>query len=400
VKPRHLIHHGSALLFSSLGTIGIQLFALTTLETRDFGYFSATYLVVALFLSASFSILCEPWQRGNSSESWEVYGTVLTFIAVVATLVTSLVAWMVSRDVTLMIILALACGLTIFRAGSRYFSLVRRDLMRVNGGDIAFVISISGGWVITSIQVLPSSLTAFSSIWLIASAAAALWSQRPYFAFKSHLSSWKDSHSRVAAPLLVDSSLLDLAGIGVPFILIPILGIAGFGTYRGISNVSSPIKLLLAAVRPYFGRLHGRQMARFRTFALVVGLSCVPGAILFGFLSMISHLDRSIGALSAVSEYALQAGLVSAFTLVNGTYYILGRLQLSGRDILTGRTINLLVGIGLPLGGAVVWGVEGAIDGFTLAMGIFAVTWFWQVRTVARNTQKAQPTPSVSQELS
>lgn len=368
-------HHSLAILSSTVVALEIQIWALVRLPPDQFGAISLTFLAIALMTSVTYSALCEPWQIGKSKEPWEVYSSVLTLVSFCSALVTCLMALAVPAAMDTLLVLLVISFFTIFRFGSRYFAVRSNDFRSILVPDLAYIVIVSSGILLEVSGWIDGGLNTIYLVWALAIASTFFASRMPNIQIVSSINIWRKQHSNVIKPLLFDSSLLDLAGIGTPIILLPVLGLSNFGIYRGISNLTSPVKIVLTSMRPYFGNIHKSFITGFKGILLVFSLGAVPGVLTFVLLYLLESSEIAIGTLSALSEYKIQVALVTVFTFVNGVYYLFSRMNINGKSLIIARTLNILFGISLPLLGGLLGGILWAINCFVISNLIFIFIW-------------------------
>ncbi|WP_431245438.1 hypothetical protein [Leifsonia xyli] len=269
----------------------------------------------------------------------------------------------------------LAVGTATYRVGARYFAMHHREYRWVVPADFANVLVLVVGWGLFLFARESFSLTTVMVVWAASSVVSAALS-RPATGYAPRLiPSWLRTHNHEIKTLLGDSVLLDASGIGTPYALIPILGVNGFGVYRALSNVSGPVKLLLTPVRPLFAGVDARGFARARSVALFVGLSAVIGAVCYAAIVVLELTGLQIGTLTALTDYAWEAGVFVGATFLNGVYYLLARTHFSRRRLLSARAATSLTGIVLPIAGGLLFGIHGAIIAVTITTVVIAVVW-------------------------
>jgi hypothetical protein len=188
--------------------------------------------------------------------------------------------------------------------------------------------------------------------------------------------------------------LLDLGAIGTPYILAPILGLASFGTYRAVSNISAPVRLVLTPLRPV---LAGRPLVKHRSTA-ALGTSLVAATMFglgaFAFLDLIGTLGADLGTLNDLAPFALPTGIYVAANFIGTYHYIVARGHLSGRLLMTGRLIQTALVTGLPVGFALRGGLSEAIWAFTFATVAWATAWVILVIKATEPGAQATAEPS------
>ena len=370
------VKHGVNLLVGAVVSIEIQVWALVCLDPASFGVFSILVLSVALVTSVTYSVICEPWQISGGIDDWKIYGSVLTLHTLFVMFISALVAFFVIHEPLKIMLVCLIIGFTIYRFGCRYYSVHKNEQFRILVPDLVFFFVATSGIILTLFGAVEPNLEHILICWALAITVSAIISKPIELQFISSIKFWFDKHNKAIKPLLVDSSLLDFVGIGIPLLLVPILGIQNFGTYRGISNLTSPVKLVLSGVRPYLGRLPLYKVIAAKGAITVLGIGLVPALIVYSLLNYIQWSATEIGTLSSLTTYSLQISLVTLFTFANGVYYLLGRLYLGGKKLIVARTMNVFFGVVFPIFGAICWGLQGAVNLFTLANLFFVIIWY------------------------
>jgi len=180
---------------------------------------------------------------------------------------------------------------------------------------------------------------------------------------------------KLAELAIKDSTLMDLGAIGTPFAVAPLLGIAGFGVYRAVSNVAAPVRLVLNPLRPTLaGQALSTHTSRKRVLSSI-GLSLAFGFAAYVALMVVNAMQLSLGSLTAVVEYAAPAALFVGANFLGHYYYIIARTHTRGRLLLVGRIVQTCLAVLLPMGGVITLGLPGAICGYALATTASSLTW-------------------------
>ena len=362
-------------LFHSAAVVLLQILALISQVPADFGRFSALYLFFALSSSVALSVVCEAWQRVRPSASWKEYSAPLLYLSVSAGLLTGGVFSLFPGFEDLFILGGVAVGFATYRTGARYFSMHERDFKWILPADIGGTVVLAAGWLIFLLAPNNFSPVALFSVWAASSLVGAMTSRPAAGYHPNRVPIWVKKHRQEIRTLLSDSLTLDASNIGTPYALIPILGVTGFGVYRALSNISGPVKLLLAPIRPLFSTVSPARFATFKSVGIFVGLALIIGAVCFAALQLLSLSQLSIGTLTALTDYIWQSSVFVAGTFLNGIYYLVARTHFSRARLLAARAITSIVGILFPRVGALLWGLDGAITMVTVATVVFAVTW-------------------------
>lgn len=363
---------------NALFTLAVQLVALIALSPAQFGAFSIQYLFFALSLSVALSFVSEPWLRvelrSGGGSDWRLYSSVSFYFALVAGLGALVLSLIVPplRDVA--VLGAIAVAASAYRASARYYSLRRGDYRGVLPGDIGGLAGYAVGVVVLLI-LGASGLVPVIAAWALGALASALLSRLPKLGPPSLLRVWVHEHRSDITLLLRDSLFMDLGAIGAPYLLAPAMGLADFGIYRAVSNIAAPVRLVLGPIRP---RIAARPLAahrRPRAVVLVVGVSVLFGVAAFAALLVLDAVGFELGALAGLLPYALPAAIFVGSGFAGNYFYVVARATASGRRLLIGRAVQTVLAVGLPLGGMLAFGLEGAIWGVSLSSAISAVVW-------------------------
>ena len=396
-RLRRVMNLGLSTMVNSISVLLLQVLALVALIPADFGRFSAVYLMFGFATSFLLSIVCEAWQRKKPHSGWEDYGSALFWLSFVAGLIGGSVCLVVEslRPLTLPATIALVCA--VYRTGARYHAVQQGHNRYVLVGDLGSLVVLAGAWAVIFLGAVDDSrLVSVAWAWALSSAVAALVSKWPTSIRFSALRSWMKKHGHEIRTLLADSMILDASGIGVPYILIPILSISGFGTYRALSNFSGPVKLILFPLRPLFSARSIQWFARAKVVGLVTLAAAFIGAVGGAALNALQRTSLELGTLRSLSEFWPVAAVFVAATFLNGVYYLIGRTHFDRRTLLSGRIAATCVGIVLPVSGALMGGLDGALLGTTLFTAVVAVMWMLLTMRTARRANAGEAVLAVS----
>lgn len=363
---------------NAIYVLALQVLALTSLESAEFAVYSIQYLAYAFSASLCLSIVSEAWLRSSTDSSqrapWTDYSGMVVYLALAAGFVTLMGSLLLPalRDVALLG--GLAVTASTYRAGARYFAVSVGQARYVLLPDLLALATTVGAWTLAN-HFEMNSLTSMIGAWTIGSVVAALSSRLPSPRPPSVVRTWVATHRAHIGPLLRESLLLDLGAIGTPYILAPILGLASFGTYRAVSNISAPVRLVLTPLRP---TLAARPLAKHRSVSALgtsLAVATVFGLGAFAFLDLIGALGADLGTLNDLAPFALPTGIYVAANFIGHYYYIVARGHLSGRSLMTGRLIQTVLVTGLPVGFALRGGLNEVIWSFTFATVAWAATW-------------------------
>jgi hypothetical protein len=383
-------------LASAGATMTVQVAALISLASADFGLFSLIYLLGALLLSLALSTVCEAWTRTASNtgrlDDWTAYGGVTVFLSAIGAVAAGAVAFAVPAMSGWWWTAAIAVYASTYRLSARYYNVRVREWRGVLPADLAgFAVAVAGGvWAFSAFR---GELGAIFVVWAASAAAAGLLSKPAPLPRRSTLRGWVTTHRGSVAPLLRDSLIMDATAIGTPYALAPLLGLADFGVYRAVSNVAAPVRLLLNPLRPWFSTqpLIALRSTRFLVANLAAALGIGAAATLAIWLIRVWHLQ--LGTLSALTPFAAAVGLFVASNYVSHVFYIGARHHVTPRLMLAGRVIQTVVSIGGPIAAAMIAGLPGAIWAYAIATSISAAGWIFVVRrSVTGDSDGRRPT--------
>ncbi len=363
-------------LLNAASILLLQILALVTLAPTEFGRFSALYLVSALSTSVLLSVVCEAWQRCRPQAAWKEYGATLFWLSVASAVITVVLCQLVPGLRGISYLGAAAVGFASYRTGARYFALQQRSLKLVLPGDVLSVLVLSVGWIL---YIFTDSLAVTSAhivlLWAVSSVVSAIASKPVSSVRITAVRWWMAYHKKEIKTLLADSSILDASAIGTPYVLLPMLGVAGFGIYRALSNIAGPVKLLLFPLRPLFSSY---SLLKFAGLLSLLGMSSIAGllgALAYACLRVLELSAVELGTLTALMPHAGLASIFVGATFLNGVFYLVGRTHFSRKMLLSGRLVTSFIGIVLPVSGAVLWGLGGALLGVTVGTTAGALVW-------------------------
>lgn len=355
-------------LYNAFTTVAVQGLAILALPPSQYGVFAMYYLALALGTTVCFSVLSEAWSRTTQDqgilESWPRYCTMLTAICL-ATLIPVVVIAQFVGTWLIATLLGGAVAFSTYRTGARFYSAATGHNRLVGPADVAGGISVI--CLYFSFHVVLSPFEALSLAWFVSSVVVALMSERPRYESGYRPSHWIRDHWNAIRILMADSVLLDLGGVGVPFLLSPLLGIADFGVYRSVSSTAMPVRLTWNPLRPFISRRPLLSLATARLSILLAGGALFMGAATFiGLFTIHSAGLFSSGVILSLSSFALPVSLFVGFNFVSMFYYLLMRTHARGRRLMLYRVVQLLGAISFPLLGYYLSGLKGAIWGYAL----------------------------------
>jgi hypothetical protein len=386
VRPSRVVVVGATSLNAAF-VLSVQLLGLVALRPADFGFFSLQYLFFALASSVCLSVVCEPWLRTdlheNHRSSWREYSSILFYLSLAAGIVTAIVSVTIPELRIVAATGAIAVAAGTYRSGARYHQVRMNRWSQVLRSDITGLVVTIVLWLVLR-AVGERGLAGLSIAWAAGTFASCLLSSWPAIQHLRSIGAWITTHRRQIAPLLRDSTLMDLGAIGTPFAVAPLMGIANFGVYRAVSNVAAPVRLVLNPLRP---TLAGAPLATLQVPRRVwasVGISVAFGLAAYGALRGIGALNIHLGSLSAVVSYAAPTALFVTANFLGHYYYIIARAHIRGGPMFVGRIVQTVLAIGLPLAGVALLGLPGAIWSYAIATCASSLTWFILVTRLSR----------------
>lgn len=358
--------------------LALQVLALVTLQPSDYGAYSIQYLGFALAASIGTSLVSESWLRRDLyegvRESWANYSAVLGYLSLAAGLVVLAGSLLVPALASSSWVGAIAVAASTYRVGARYHAVRLHQHKYVFAADVVGLSVTIGTWMAVFV-VSTHSLQSMVMVWASGAAASALLSRWPSIQRPRVIRNWVREHKDHVKPLLRDSLLQDAGAVGTPFLLAPVLGLASFGTYRAVSNVSAPVRLVLTPLRPTLASV---PLSAHRSFSRIALIVC--GAAFFGIaaylcLSWIGESQFELGTLNELAPFSLPTAVYVAANFLGHYYYVPARAHSSGQALMTGRIFQTVIVIIFPIVGVIIAGLSGAIWAYALATVLWAVGW-------------------------
>ncbi|KQV06130.1 hypothetical protein [Leifsonia sp. Root112D2] len=376
-----------ATAINAVFVLSVQLLGLVALAPVEFGFFSIQYLFFALASSVCLSVVCEPWLRTDLHEkhrsSWRDYSSALFYLSLLAGIVTAIVSIAIVDLRVVAATGAVAVIAATYRSGARYHEVRMGRWRRVLRADTAGLVVTVAVWAVLY-GLGERGLLGLSLAWAVGALVSAVLSPLPFPQRPLSIRTWVATHKRQIAPLLRDSTLMDLGAIGTPFAVAPLMGIANFGVYRAVSNVAAPVRLVLNPLRP---TLAGAPLTTHRHAKRVWASAVVSvafGLAAYGALLVIGSTGLNLGSLSAVVTYAAPTALFVTANFLGHYYYIIARTHMRGGPLLVGRVVQTVLAIVFPLAGAAFFGLSVAIWAYAIATLTSGLTWFILVARPAR----------------
>lgn len=355
-----------------------QIVALVVLSPTNFGIFALFSLAASLNGLLLAALVVDPWLRSTAQPTDE--GAFTGVAAVGATIggaPATLCVLLATSELSLALLAFLASSLVTLRTCLRV-----RDVRSQRGrvvllGDVLGVVSL-----VAVIGTYGADMHLAECLWLIISGqaaplvVAALGSR----SIRCHPLAWWRAHRDDIRLLAADSLWGAVSGVGAPYALLPILGLTDFGTYRAISNLAAPVRLIVQPLKPMLPRL-------------VVPKRDIPGAasiLALGFaMAALATGTLRVGigdwadgsAIEALRVIAAPAGIYFGFNLVLQTYWARARLVTTRRLLRSTRRWHLAIASVLPLVGGASLGLHGAAWGLGGATALCAVAW-WRANVV------------------
>lgn len=375
-------------LMQACSTLGMQLVAMTSLPSRDFGAFSLVYLAAALGLSITLSVLLDPWLlsrgTGGGRRLRREFDAVLSWLALASALVAGAVAFALTQHPVVGLLAAGAAAAGLQRSGHRYRCMADRQLSPVLWGDAFSLLAVVGG-AVAAAALGGLDLLGVFVLWCGAAVASAVAHPLPASVAPRAAASFLRSRWHRIKGFLADSLLMDLGAIGTPYVIGGFAGLSALGIYRGVSNVAAPVRLVLNPLRPLI------VQTRMTTplWALVALGSFVFGAGAWVALQLIAAMSLQLGTLSELTPHAAPTAIFVAANFMGHTAYMVARGAVSGRSLMLGRVVQTILAIALPIGGALTAGIPGAAWGLAVATACSATCWTW-IAVRGRSTGGAQ----------
>lgn len=369
----------------------VPFVAMLLLPVRDYGAFSLVYLVYAEGWSILLSAVCDTWARlraaGGSAGTWGDYTRASAAIALVSAVVTGIVGVPVLGSFVDGAAMAIAVGAFLYRQGARYHHAVALGPRAVVPSDTVAVVVLAAGVVCLRLAGQPL-MTSLLLAWAASGIASAAFFLRGAMRGRG-ATDWYRRNDRTVRTLLGDSLLMDAGAAGTPVLIAPILGLHNFGIYRSVSSLSVPVQLLIDPVRPYLSQLRLKRVGSPAVIAAMVtlaGLLCLAAYSLLTFVVPAALTFSPV--LVALSKYALPCGLFLALQFLTYVFNIFARMHVSHRTLVVGRACHTVFAILLPILGAVLGSVTGAIWCYVATTSLTVVLWMTLVVVAARRSAR------------
>ncbi|MEO9247703.1 hypothetical protein ABDK96_08430 [Citricoccus nitrophenolicus] len=335
-------------------------------------------MAFAFGVSLTLSIVSEPWSRNQRLAKERIlvgYGAVSVTIGSVVSIGAMVVVLSMNASVLVVAMAGLAVFTTTVRSAMRYLQVHhgwwRRIVVAEALNLTAFLLVLAIGMLV-KLDQLEVLCTAWGTAGLLSLLAG--WPlERHDF---GSLTKWFRRQWVEIKPLLRDSVLMDVGSIFAPLLLISPLGVHGFGTYRAVSNVAAPVRLLLNPLRAVIGKGNvSLRDLRDRRAIILLSVGIFSGVAASLALMLVGWLGLEVGVLASLTEHAVAVGIFVSGNFLGHYAYIRCRHTGTGRRLLVNRLIQTGLMLLLPLLGAFVGGLGAAIWGLSLATVISGAAW-------------------------
>lgn len=379
---------------ASNGAISLapQALAMLTLGSAEFGLFSALYLSSTLVLALTLACVCDPWSvlnRRPTESAANLYPSLLVSVVGILLIPATIANFVISRDLLVTVLTTTAVGVSIYRVGGRFWTIHWGMFRRALWSDVVFILFFLVGFFVPisfGMQAFHATLVA----WLVGSIGGLVGMPAPSFHFTESLR-WLRNNRKVLRPLVIDTGLAELSIVGTPYLLLPVMGFSTFGIYRGIGNLSAPVRAAFSSVRPLVMRDPLRFCGK-KLVGAIVALSLLLGMMATFALIAIDMVAPNLGIFSTLRPFAVAAGVCVTGTVLVTVYGAVTRALSITSRLVVGRTSQLALGLAFPLGGYLVGGVWLGIWGF--AVGTVCSGVIWMFCSIAAQPNKMMSTTS------
>lgn len=363
----------------SIANLGLPILAMLVLQPTQYGAFSLVYLAGALANTLQLSTVSEVWVRAgadtSAENSWNRFSNATILVGVAGGTVAAMVALISTETRPYWPLLFVAVFAQVYANGSSFRALRLFDWRYVlpSGalGSAAVLASAVVLFALPAVGLLEVLLS-----WVLVKVAMLLGARPPRRIGVRESFAWLRTNKKDITTLVSDGAIANLSNLGPPYMVAPILGLAHFGTYRALENLSAPMRTVISSLRPALTRLPLRRLGSVR-LAMQVGLgSLLIGVVAFLALRGLECTGLDLGTLNRLYPYApLVALYMTAITLWN-LYPLLARQVAASRHVITLRASLSVVAILGPVGGALGWGLPGALWGQIIHIWIAALAWW------------------------
>ncbi|WP_244277366.1 hypothetical protein [Geodermatophilus obscurus] len=369
------------------------------LEVHDYSVFSLVYLVFAQGWSIALSGVCDTWARlrtaGMTAGSWANYTGALAAISGTSAVVTLLVGLLMFHSVVEASAMAVGVGASLYRQAARYYQAGVRGPHAVLLSDGIAVVGFLGALVVLHVAD-QAMLTALLLAWALSGLASAAFYLPGAFR-DGGPTAWYRRNRTTVRSLLGESLLMDAGAVATPMLVAPTLGLHNFGIYRSVSSLSVPIQLLIDPIRPNLSQLPLRRAVSTQAVATAVTLSASVGAAAHAALTYLVPIALPFSpVLTELRHFALPCGVFVTFQVMTYILNILARIHVSHRRLIIGRATHTVFAILLPVVGALLAGLPGAVWCFVATSASTVVIWLLLlILSARRGVRPAHSGPSL-----
>ena len=309
------------LILFSIANLGLPILAMLVLQPAQYGAFSLVYLAGALANTLQLSTVSEVWVRAgtdtNAENSWNRFSNATILVGVAGGAVAAVVALISTETRPYWPLLFVAVFAQVYANGSSFRALRLFDWRYVlpSGalGSAAVLASAVALFALPTVGLLEVLLS-----WVLVKVAMLLGARPPRRLDVRESFAWLRTNKKDITTLVSDGANANLSNLGPPYMVAPILGLAHFGTYRALENLSAPMRTVISSLRPALTRLPLRRLGSVM-LAIQVGLgSLLIGVIAFLALRGLEYTGLDLGTLNSLYPYApLVALYMTAITLWN-----------------------------------------------------------------------------------
>lgn len=361
-----------------------SLVTLLFVDASVYGYFSLIYIAYIIGSNLLYSAVLEAIVRSGGSgkvfESRELIA-VITQLSIVVGVLASVIALGVIGMKPATIAGGVALGLTNYRHGCRYVEVYNNRYLIAVRADAMFLVGLLIGWIcFWQVAGEPTLDTVFLS-WSIAGVMATLAGTKPDIGKLTLWGRWYRRYKKQINPLLGEAGVTEISNVLSPIVLVPLLTVSQFGIYRATFNISAPMRAIMGAVRPYLSRFNYRDLASLRFVMPLWVISCAIGGITYVALKVVGEVGWFGGAIQGLIPHSIAVASYTAINLVCTYWYIVSRMHSSTRRLLIARIGQSVLYIFLPMVGAMINGISGAIWAIAVAVFLASVLWTWAAKS-------------------
>ncbi|WP_197060694.1 hypothetical protein [Arthrobacter sp. L77] len=351
---------------NAASVISVQALAIFYLTPAEYGKFALAYVLYAAGVSAVHAVVCDAWQRSTKRRiisSWGQYSGALVSLVTTMTLPISIGLALLGFGLS-SVWIGLAVFANLCRLGARYYSVANDEHRYVAPADIFGLVT-----TVATFYALDHFVGSFQSIaasWALGGVVALLASKHPRPRSRA-LREWVRGNASSIKALGADAVLVDATAIGVPLLMSPFLGAVNFGIYRSMSSTAIPVRLALNPLRPKIMAQPAGYFFEKARFVYVLTVALLFGAFVWLALWIVATEGLfGGGVLAALSAFALPAAIYVSASFVSSLFYISNRSHLSNHLLIVVGFVQLILAVGLPIGGFLIGGLSALILAFAL----------------------------------